>query len=330
MAKSKYQNLSLGIFIIVGLGIFAFGVYSIGDKQNLFGNTVKLYATFKDVKGLKQGNNVSYLGLNIGTVQQINLLSDTMIYVEMVIQTDKLKLIKKDAYAEIGTEGLVGNMVLSINPGSNGNRFLSENDTLRSVAKTGTDELMSSFYIVSKNIELITADLVEVTDQISTGSGIIHTLLYDKQSNTDLVNTLAKLKNTGDEANNVVKKMNQLLVSIDKSDNVIGMIRDTNIPLRFDEIISNFELSANKISETANSLNTTITSFSEGKGMVNYMFKDQNAVIKLDSSLNSFHKTIGNLNQASFKVNENLEALKHTYLLRGYFKKQEKERKKTE
>jgi phospholipid/cholesterol/gamma-HCH transport system substrate-binding protein len=31
-----------------------------------------------------------------------------------------------------------------------------------------------------------------------------------------------------------------------------------------------------------------------------------------------------NVNEASLRLNENLEALKHNFLLRGYFRKQEK------
>ena len=35
-----------------------------------------------------------------------------------------------------------------------------------------------------------------------------------------------------------------------------------------------------------------------------------------------------NINEASFRLNEDLEALKHNFLFRGYFKKQEKEKLK--
>ena len=64
-------------------------------------------------------------------------------------------------------------------------------------------------------------------------------------------------------------------------------------------------------------LNTTINNIKDGKGAINYLSNDPKLVKKIDS-------TMININEASFRLNENLEALKHNFLFRGYFRKQEK------
>jgi len=68
-------------------------------------------------------------------------------------------------------------------------------------------------------------------------------------------------------------------------------------------------------------LNVTILNIKDGKGALNYLSNDENLVKKIDS-------TMTNLNDASIKLNENLEALKHNFLFRGYFKKKAKEKVK--
>jgi len=57
----------------------------------------------------------------------------------------------------------------------------------------------------------------------------------------------------------------------------------------------------------------------EGKGALNYLSNDPKLVVKIDS-------TMTNINEASKKLNENLEALKHNWFFRGYFKKLEKQK----
>ena len=44
--------------------------------------------------------------------------------------------------------------------------------------------------------------------------------------------------------------------------------------------------------------------------------------------MNSLKSTLKNINEGTDKFNQNMEALKHNFLTRGYFKKLEREEKK--
>ena len=85
MEKTVTQKISLGFFVIIGLLIFVLAIYFIGDKQKMFGKTNHLTAVFNNVNGLQLGNNVRYSGINVGTVRGIEMINDTVIRVDMII-----------------------------------------------------------------------------------------------------------------------------------------------------------------------------------------------------------------------------------------------------
>jgi phospholipid/cholesterol/gamma-HCH transport system substrate-binding protein len=78
-----------------------------------------------------------------------------------------------------------------------------------------------------------------------------------------------------------------------------------------------------EINNTLNALNSTIEQIKSGDGVINYLSTDQELVEQLQTILL-------NIEEGTAKFNENMEALKHNALTRGYFKKLEKEAKKQE
>ena len=118
MSKNPGYQWKLGMFVIIALVAFAFTVYFIGKQKNLFGSTFVIKSQFKTVSGLKVGNNVRFSGINIGTVDEIRLVTDTSVMVELVIRKEIQQFIKKDAKASIGSDGLMGDKVLTISPGT--------------------------------------------------------------------------------------------------------------------------------------------------------------------------------------------------------------------
>jgi phospholipid/cholesterol/gamma-HCH transport system substrate-binding protein len=72
-----------------------------------------------------------YSGVNVGTVRGIEMINDTNIKVNMIIDNTIFKHIKKDAVATIGSDGLVGSMIISILPG-NGEPPVEPGDKIRS------------------------------------------------------------------------------------------------------------------------------------------------------------------------------------------------------
>lgn len=321
MEKSNSQKIQLGIFVIIGTLVFLAAIYFIGNKQNMFGNTSHLKAVFVNVNGLQPGNNVRYAGIDIGTVKEIEMMNDTTISVHMIIDNKIMEHIKKNAIATISSDGLVGNMIINIIPGKGAAQKVENGDTIQSYSRIGTDAMLETLNVTNENAAMLTADLLKITQEITQGNGTVGLLIRDTLMAQDLKATMSYLRQTSKGTSESVANLNKLITDLNRKDNVIGTLNDTVVANRMKKIIINLEKSSNEIDKVVTNLNATITNVKDGKGAINYLSNDPKLVKQIDS-------TITNINKASIKLNEDLEALKHNFLFRGYFKKQEKEKAK--
>ena len=321
MEKTTSQKIRLGLFVIIGLLIFILAVYFIGDKQKMFGKTNHLEAVFNNVNGLQLGNNVRYSGISVGTVRGIEMINDTTIRVDMIIDKTIFTHIKKNAIATIGSDGLVGNMIINIIPGIGEEASVQPGDEIRSRNRVSTDDIFNTLSKTNKNAATLTANLLKITDKMMDGKGTMGSLITDTLMARDLKETMRYLKLTGKGASETMLKLNQLIESLDSKDNVIGVIKDSAVAQKIKNMVTNLDESSVGIDKAITNLNATIKNIKDGKGAINYLSNDPKLVRNIDS-------TMTNINQASFRLNENLEALKHNFLFRGYFRKLEKEKAK--
>lgn len=88
-------------------------------------------------------------------------------------------------------------------------------------------------------------------------------------------------------------------------------------------VIANFEKSSYGIDSAITNLNEVVLNVKNGDGALNYMVNDTVLVNNID-------ETMKNVKEGSIRLNENLEALKHNFFFRGYFRKLERQKKKEE
>lgn len=194
MKKNISNKIRLGIFISLGIAVFIAAIYFIGEKQQLFRSTFRLSGVFKDVAGLQAGNNVRFSGINVGTVENISIVSDTSVRVEILIDERTRKFIKKDAVASIGSEGLMGNKILIINPGTGGKIEIENNDIIETVQPINMDDILISLKKTIDNTSGITSDLSKITSNIESGKGTIGRLLMDRSLEQNFDSSIVNLK----------------------------------------------------------------------------------------------------------------------------------------
>ena len=325
------QRIKLGIFILLGTILFITGVYFIGKKQNMFGNTYDIYAVFNNVNGLKPGNNVRYSGINVGTVKEINMISDTVIVVRISIQKEITRHISTDAKCAITTDGLVGSMIINILPGTEDGQLIARGDTIYSLSRIRTDEMLQTLSETNENAALLTAEILKIAKDISAGNGLIGAIIKDPTITQDVRTIITNLKGTTQASNATISQLNKMLISMDRNDNLIGSLRDTSLAVKVKKIIVNVEKASSELNKILNQLDltisetrNTITNAREGKGVINYLSNDPELVKKIDGTLNHLDSTIYQINKAGIQLNENLGALKKPWLVKKYLTEKEK------
>jgi phospholipid/cholesterol/gamma-HCH transport system substrate-binding protein len=117
---NKYAvETTVGIFLVFGLLCIGYMAVKLGHVSLLGDNAYSLFARFTTVSGLRVGSSVNMLGIEVGRVGRLTMDQKKQeAVVEIRIQKD-IK-VYDDAIASIKTEGLIGDMFLSIDPGGSG------------------------------------------------------------------------------------------------------------------------------------------------------------------------------------------------------------------
>ena len=298
MKNTNSEKLRLGIFVIVGTALFIVGIYLIGQRVNMFNKTFAISAFFQNVNGLQNGNNVRYSGIDIGTVKTITMINDSTIKVEMSIDEKIITHIKKNAIATIGSDGLVGNMIVNIVPGKGNSPTITNGDTIESYSKIGTDDILSTLSVSSENAAILTSDLLKITSSMIEGKGTIGLLLNDTLMAQDLRQSVHNLELASKGATTTINELNTIIKSIKtNNETVLGvLINDTISGTKLKDIIGHLETSSLEIENMLNSLNTVVDDFNKSEGTYNYIVKDTSLVNSLKSSLKNINERLKIIN----------------------------------
>ena len=202
MPKEKNYKWKLGFFAIAALVVAVGAIYYVGKEKNKFGSVLHITAQFSSVSGLKEGSNVRLGGIDVCTVNGIDLVTDTTVQVDMIIQRKVQKFIKKDAKASIGSDGLMGDKVIVITAGTPTTPVVGDGDSLGSYKPIETDAIMASLKTSADNAAIITGNLADISNRISHGKGALGKLLHDTTLSSNISSTMKNL-------NSSTKKLDQ-------------------------------------------------------------------------------------------------------------------------
>ncbi len=194
MKKATGNKIRLGIFVTISIALFIIGVYFIGQKQQMFSRTFHVSGVFKDISGLQIGNNVRYSGINVGIVEDIQQVTDSTVKVDMQIEEKTRKFMKKNAKAIIGSDGLMGNKIMVIFPGTPGKEELSDNDIIETTRPVSIDDILVKVKVTSDNMADITCNLSTITASVSQGKGTIGKLLMDSTMAKNVGQAMVNIK----------------------------------------------------------------------------------------------------------------------------------------
>jgi len=323
MGKKIVNNIKLGVFVVSGLAFLVLLLFMIGKNKSLFGSSYLLKAKFEHVQGLIPGNNVRYSGIQAGTVKTIKIINDTTIEVSMMIETEMQEIIRLDAIASIGTDGIVGNKVVNITPGKQNAELAQDGDFILSKKSIDTDHILETLSNTNNDISEIVGGLKITVERINNSTALWE-LLNDKTLPIELRQSAVNLRQTTSKAGLMANDLHAIIADLKLGKGSLGiLLKDTIIAYNLNEAV----LKLNKVGSQADQLTVDINTvvqgiqkdINSGNGPANALLKDSIMVKNLNSS-------IDNLRKGTDGFNQNMEALKGSFLLKGYFKRQEKKK----
>jgi len=315
------QRVKLGAFVIAGALLLVVALLFIGTASNLFSKTFTVAAIFKNVEGLKEGDKVWLSGVQIGTVKTVRIVKVGEVIVSLSLKEKQNDFIRKNASASIGSDGLIGNRIVVIQPG-NSQEVIKDADTINAVSPADTQQLINIAKEVGENTRSITLDLKAISDKVNKGQGIIGELLNEGKFAKDIRQTVANLNATGEQTNKAAHELSTLIHQAKYGKGLLPtLLTDTSYVAVFEQTLSNVKSVSSSAASAAKSIGSITDKMNNQNNAVGVLLSD--TVFS-----NELKSTMKNTKSASIKLDENLEAFKHNFLTRGYFRRKARADKK--
>ncbi len=314
------KAVTVGLFILIGLLIFSAGLIALGGMPNIFGKTIVVQSDFTNVGGLKNGSNVLFNGVKVGVVKHITLSPNGKVRVALAIDTDKKSFIPKDATARLGNDGLVGSKILTIDGGNISNGAITNGTLLKNQAGTSLTDLFSKLQDNSNNLTEITTSLKQIVLRILDGEGSIGRLINDPSLANSMQELVNKLGQSADKAKLITENVAGYTEKLEKPGTLTyNLLHDTLLFNRLHSTFTQLDLAAQKARVVVNKLDAGTDLLQDKNKPAGMLLNDEKTAAELKTILNQ-------LQSGTEKLNETLDALRYNFLLRGGFKKLEKEK----
>jgi phospholipid/cholesterol/gamma-HCH transport system substrate-binding protein len=306
------HSVVVGLFVMAGMAILVAGVLLIGNLNKSLQNKIKIVVYFDDVSGLQKGNYIWLSGVRIGTVKNLYLKGASGVEVVMDIDARIKQYIHKDSRVKLGSDGFIGNRILIIYGGSQNVASIADGDTLKFEKTLSTEDLISTLQQNNENLKAITGDFKIISRKLVDGEGSIGKLLNDNSVFNNINSAAASLQGASAKAQQLLNsladfgsglnKQGTLAHELTSDTAVFSSLRATVVGLK--NIADTAAVIMNNLKEAEGNPNTALGA----------ILHDENTGAELKA-------TIKNLNSSSEKLNVDLEALQHSFLMKGYFKK---------
>ena len=351
MSKKKTSNLRLGIFVTTSILLFIIAVYLVGSRKSMFQPTIKVTTLFDDVKGLRDGGNVRFTGINVGTVTRMTILNDSTVEVEMALEKKVTPFIKKNSHATIASEGLMGNKIVVVLPGSEDAQPIDANDVLPSIEPIEIDDILREIMTSGQRISVVSSNLIEITDKINRGEGIFGKIFTDTTMTYNLERSSRNLKEISDRVTRGEGLIGRLLVDttfagtldssalyieaisynlegitdkINRGEGLFGkFFTDSTMSNNLQAATRDLGSSSKNLEQLSGDLLEITDKINNGRGVINKFLVDSVFADSLDITLRQLNETIIQVEEAS-------RALQRSGLVRAFSKKEEGPAKKEE
>jgi phospholipid/cholesterol/gamma-HCH transport system substrate-binding protein len=272
--RLKWTQLRVGTMVIIGLAIFALGIFFISGQEGFFRRRYKLKAYVTDAAGLRQGAQVSLAGVAVGSVERIEIspYAERARAVEIVMRVARAYQheIRADSKASIETVGLLGDSYINITRGSPGQELIADGGVLKTSEEADVKRVVQNANDVFANLRVLSSQLNDISGQIQSGKGSVGKLVYDQT----LYNRLNKTTDTFD----------RMVTRVDQGQGTLGK-------LMADETLYNNTVA------TIDRLNKAIDDMQHGPGSLAKFVSDPSVYNNVNHLVTQANSLVDNISQ---------------------------------
>jgi phospholipid/cholesterol/gamma-HCH transport system substrate-binding protein len=303
----------------------------IGNRHEVFAPHIELYTEFSNLSGVAQGTKVQVAGMDAGRVLGVEIPNSppAKFRVKVRVNESLRGLVRTDSVVTIGTEGVVGDRFLVINAGSARAPAASPGATLQSAEPTDISALVDQAKGTIANIDKTVRN---ANDLVTNANGVITTV------GGSLNSTLTEVKMTVSNANDVVAGLkegrgpagmmlrddalaDQVRKTVMNAQNATSELKGA--ATKVDALISELQAKGfpQKVDDTLKEAKQTITNFDAASVQIRQAVADLTGPDAGGvTTAATIRESLSNVNVATVNMAEGTEALKHNFLLRGFFR----------
>jgi phospholipid/cholesterol/gamma-HCH transport system substrate-binding protein len=311
------RNFIVGIFVLAGLALFTVGIFLVGNRQGAFARHVEFYTEFKDLSGLTKGSKGKVAGMDAGEVVEVGVpdTPSSRFRIKLQINERLHGLVRTDSVATIATEGVVGGTYLLVHSGSPTAQAAAPFATLPSQEPIDISKLLEHGLALLKdadtNVNQIGTKVDRTLDGVNATVSNVNDIVVGLKQGRGPAGMLAQDETVASNIRQSVTNVKHATATLDQAsgrvDAITADIQFRGLTKKVDQTISSARDAAARINDSSKQVHQTIAAAT---------MPDKHGV---DAGTN-LRETLSNLNSASANMSEDGEALKHNFLLRGYFR----------
>jgi phospholipid/cholesterol/gamma-HCH transport system substrate-binding protein len=144
----RFRNLSrkIGIFLLLAAAGIIATLVAIGVQQDVFTAKTRIYFITDSGREITQGMAVKLSGFRIGRVRRLRLTEEANVRVSLEINSEYMKWIRQDSRARLLKEGVIGDTVIEISPGSDKSAEIAHRGYIAFEREVGMGQLIDQLY----------------------------------------------------------------------------------------------------------------------------------------------------------------------------------------
>ena len=332
---SSSRQLIVGLFLLGGIVLFSVGLFWIGDRRQLFSESITLNADFYNLSGLKSGAKVLVSGLDAGEVLEIQVPPDpeSKFRVKFRILKRFHPVLRTDSVAMIQTEGLVGNMILRVGAGSNKAPEVAEGSIIMSREPIELSDMVQQ---ASDTVDNLNTAIDDVRKRMDESVQKVTGLSTDaNRLIAEVTKGLDRFVSTG---NKVADDVEAIMSKTRSGEGTVGrLLSDDQLYVSFTGSLTDIKQAASNMRQTTDDAKQILLELKSGSVVddlegtvanVRELTEQAKEVLadlkpKTDeggeSLVAGLRESVDNAREATSDLAENMEAMKRNFLLRGFF-----------